>query len=100
MAAISICKPKWLEAIKHSYQADPAAQQRMTKLALAPDSEPDYTLQDGILRFRGRVWIGEDTDTQQHLIRALHDSAAGGHSGFHATYNRVKRLFTWKGMKL
>ena len=72
----------------------------MTKLALAPDSEPGYTLQDGILRFQGRVWIGEDTNIQQHLIRALHDSAAGGHSGFHATYNRVKRMFAWKGMKL
>lgn len=71
----------------------------MEKLALDPTSDPGYTMQDGILRFKGRVWIGEDSATQ-HLINALHASAVGGHSGFHATYNRIKRLFAWRGMKI
>lgn len=32
-------------------------------------------------------------------MRALHDSAIGGHSGFPATYSRIKLLFAWPGMK-
>ncbi|XP_073357824.1 uncharacterized protein [Aegilops tauschii subsp. strangulata] len=71
----------------------------MEKLALDPNSEPQYTMKDGILRYKGRVWIGNDATVQQHLINSLHSSAVGGHSGFHATYNRIKRLFAWHGMK-
>jgi hypothetical protein len=29
----------------------------------------------------------------------LHDNIVGGHSGCLATYQRVKRLFWWKGLK-
>ena len=32
-------------------------------------------------------------------MRALHDNAVGGHSGFPATYRRIKHLFVWPGMK-
>ena len=34
-----------------------------------------------------------------HFIYALHNSAAGGHSGVHATYQRMKKLFYLPGMK-
>ena len=37
---------------------------------------------------------------QQYILQALHSSAIGGHSGFHATYNRVKHLFSWPGLKM
>jgi hypothetical protein len=33
------------------------------------------------------------------LISALHDSALGGHSGIQSTYQRLKKLFWWKGLK-
>lgn len=36
---------------------------------------------------------------QQHILQALHASAIGGHSGFPATYHRVKHLFAWPKMK-
>ena len=97
--ALSVCKPVWLEAISSSYHEDLSAKTLMTQLAVDPTSEPDYQLQGGILRFKGRVWVGSHEETQLQIIRALHASAAGGHSGFHATYNRVKRLFAWKGSK-
>lgn len=99
IAALSVCKPAWLEAVRSSYHEDPATKDLLTRLAVDPACEPDYQLQNGILRFKGRVWIGASTETQLHIVGALHASATGGHSGFHATYNRVKRLFAWKGMK-
>jgi hypothetical protein len=33
------------------------------------------------------------------LIAALHTSAIGGHSGVKATYERLKHLFSWKGLR-
>lgn len=99
ISALSVCKPAWLEAVRSSYHEDPTTRDLLTRMAVDPASEPEYKLQNGILRFKGRVWIGAHTETQLNIIRALHASAVGGHSGFHATYNRVKRLFAWKGLK-
>lgn len=100
LAAIAVAKPAWLEAIVASYQQDPNTQQLITRLALDPSSEEGFALQEGVLKYQGHIWIGVDPGTQKTLIAALHDSAAGGHSGFHATYNWVRRLFAWKGLKI
>ena len=78
---------------------DPSATKKLTNIALDPASEPEFTVRDGVLHFQGRIWTGGDTQIQHHLIKSLHSSAARGHSGFHATYNRIKRLFAWKGLK-
>ena len=53
----------------------------------------------GIVRFKGHVWLGNNTHLQRQIMRALHNSAIGGHSGFRATYMRIKHLFAWPGMK-
>jgi hypothetical protein len=65
---------------------------------VSPD-EHGYTLCDGIIRFHGRVWIGSNSALQTKLITAFHSSPVGGHSGAHATYQRLKKLFAWTGIK-
>lgn len=56
-------------------------------------------LDKGILRYKNRIWLGTNTLLQAQVIFALHNSPAGGHSGFPVTYRRLKQLFAWKGMK-
>jgi hypothetical protein len=58
-----------------------------------------YTLSQGIICYKGRVWLGSSPDIQRQIISALHDSPIGGHSGFPVTYSKIKQLFYWKGMK-
>ena len=99
LVVVSVCKPAWLEVIAAIYRTDLEAQQKLTKLAVQTPDEQGYSLKDGIIRYQDRIWVGVDSDIQRSLITSLHDSAVGGHSGFHATYNRIKRLFCWKGMK-
>lgn len=99
LVAVGLARPAWLEAIRASYQQDTVAQQLMTRLALDKNSDTGFELSDGVVKYQGRIWIGEDPETQTSLVKALHASAAGGHSGFHATYHRVRRLFAWKGLK-
>ena len=91
--------PSWLEDVKASYTNDPKAQDLFTKLAILACSDPHFTLHQGLLRYKGRIWIGSDLTLQHKILEAFHCSAVGGHSGFPATYHHIKRLFAWTGLK-
>jgi hypothetical protein len=54
---------------------------------------------NGLLKYKGRIWIGDNKPLQLKLITACHSSAIGGHSGIPVTYSRIKQLFAWKGLK-
>jgi ferritin-like metal-binding protein YciE len=88
----------WFEEVVMGYQQDRVAQQKLEQLAVT-SPQGNYTLQKGLIRHKGRVWIGCNLELQKKILHALHTSAIGGHSGFHATYNRVKQLFSWPGLK-
>lgn len=47
----------------------------------------------------GRVWVGSNQAAKEQVLQAVHSSPLGGHSGIHATYDRLKKLFAWLGMK-
>jgi transposase InsO family protein len=96
---ISTLKPAWLSSVADSYVSDGHAQHLLQKLALDPKSGDTYTVDQGILRHKGRIYVGADTALHQRLISAFHDSTQGGHSGFPVTYRRIASLFSWPGMK-
>jgi hypothetical protein len=96
---ISSITPEWLLSVQASYDVDPHATDLIAKLSLKGDFVPNYTYKDGLLRYKSRIWIGQDPALQSQLIQALHNSAVGGHSGSPMTYRRLKHIFTWKGMK-
>jgi hypothetical protein len=89
----------WLQEVINSYVTDQEAHKKLTTLAIVSPDEHGYSLHSGIIRFRGRIWIGANSAVQTKLITAMHSSAVGGHSGAQATYQRLKRLFSWHGMK-
>lgn len=97
--ANSSSQPSWLSEVVAGYDRDPSAQQLLQELSLAPDSHPPFSLTDGVLRLKGRIWLGSNQDVQQKVISALHSSALGGHSRFPVTFSRLKKLFAWRGMK-
>jgi hypothetical protein len=99
VSALSICQPRWLQEVTNSYETDATAQELLTKLALCSPDEDGYALNQGVIRHKGRLWIGANTALQTKLISALHQSAVGGHSGVMATYQRLKKLFAWRGLK-
>lgn len=97
---ISTCSPVWLQDILHGYDQDPLALSLLTGLAVNPSSYPHYSLSKGLIKHKGKVWVGNNSNIQQQIISALHDSPLGGHSGFPVTYKRIKSLFSWPHMKL
>jgi hypothetical protein len=96
---ISSVTPDWLLLVQESYIADPHAKALLAKLSLHGDSVPNYTLKDGLLRYKSKIWIGHNPALQSQLIQSLHNFVVGGHSGYPVTYRRLKGVFAWKGMK-
>lgn len=97
--AVSVLVPDWIKEVSRSYEGTSWAQELMTSLAAGGDEQKGYTLRAGLLRYRGRMVIGEDPELQTRILQALHASPIGGHAGLNVTYNKVRQLFYWVGMK-
>jgi hypothetical protein len=81
------------------YDQDTHAANLRAQLAMDQASMPNFTLVDGLLRYKSIVWIGHNVPLRQKPLSACHASALGGHSGFPVTYMRMKKLFAWTDMR-
>jgi hypothetical protein len=60
---------------------------------------PNFTLHNGILRYKNMIYVGESSELRGQLIDSFHNSTLGGHFGESVSYTRLKSLFHWPGMK-
>jgi hypothetical protein len=97
--ALSTMTPQWLDEVVAGYQQDPVTAELVTKLSIAPEVVPHFTLHNGLLRFKNKVWLPNILTLKLKVMTALHASPVGGHSGFPVTYKRIKQHFAWTGMK-
>ena len=97
--ALSLCQSNWMQEVANSYETDAQAQELLQQLTVHSPDEKGFTLHMGLIRFKGRLWIGANFALRTKLISALQDSALGGHSGASNTYQHVKKLFAWTGLK-
>lgn len=95
---MSAVKPVWVQEVLNSYATDPQ-QQMLTKLAIASPDEAGYSLDQGLIKHKGNVWIGQNSALQTKLIATFHSSPLRGHSGVSTTYYKLKKHFSWKGLK-
>lgn len=75
---LSVVTPSWCADLQQRYQSDAQATMLLTKLATSPTAVPNFSLVDGLLRFKGRIWIGNNAVLQQQLIKHMHSSPVGG----------------------
>jgi len=99
LMAISVSTPKWLESVIDGYQQDPKIKELLAELVITGTNASGYSVQDGIMRYKGRICLGGHKEAHQAILLALHSSGLGGHSGITATYQKVKALFAWQGTK-
>lgn len=97
--AISVVTPAWLQEVTQSYNGDAKAKELLRNLSTTRDSLTDYTYDHGIIRFKGRIFVGDATDLRRKLMECMHDSLVGGHFGNSGTSHRMKLYFYWPGMK-
>jgi hypothetical protein len=96
---VSSCKPDWLQEVLNTYTTDPTTTELLQTLAVHSPNDKGFYLEKGLIKHQGRLYIGANMAMQTKLIASLHDSAVGGHSGIHATYQRIKQLYYWPGLK-
>lgn len=99
LSAISGGTPIWLQEVINSYATDVNAQHLLTELAVVSPNAQGFSLHNGLIYKHQQVWVGNNSALQTRIIAAFHASAVGGHSGIQATYQRVKKLFYWPGLK-
>ena len=94
---MSVCQPAWLLEVLQSYDSDPMTQELLAKLSDNSVSPPHYTLQDGLIGYKGRIWVESDAALCLKFLQAMHASAVGEYSGVPITYRRLKQHFYWPG---
>jgi hypothetical protein len=99
LLAIFEVRPVWIQEVLNSYVTDGAAQDKLQRLAIHSPDPQGFALEQGLIKVHGKIWVGANSALHTKLINAFHNSAMGGHSGVLPTYQRLKRLFSWSGMK-
>ena len=60
----------------------------------------EWNYEDGLILFRGKVYIPNDIKLRQDIVKMHHDSLTAGHPGRFKTYELISREFWWPGMSV
>lgn len=60
---------------------------------------PDYTVQNGILLFRHRYYVGENSNMKYLLLHEFHATPMARHTGVTRTLLRLSSTFFWPKMR-
>jgi hypothetical protein len=78
LLSVSMAKPMWIKEILASYTDDATIKPLLEQFTITPPPPGSpYTLQAGVLRYKGNIMVGSNTPLRQKLIEALHSSAMG-----------------------
>jgi len=92
-AVITMVIPKWCSEVVNNYEGDEHIRGILEKLAVGGSETEGFVLKDGLLRYKGRVVVGNNAELKRNILQSLHESPLGGHLGIQNTYLRVKQLF-------
>jgi hypothetical protein len=89
---------EFLNNIKEAQKVDVKLVDLMVENNQAEDS--DFKVDDqGVLRFRGRICIPDDTEMRKMILEESHRSNLSIHPGATKMYHDLKKLFWWYGLK-
>jgi hypothetical protein len=88
-----------MEQVLASFEQDTTCLNLLIKLSIDPHAIPKFSLQEGVLRHKGKLVIGDNTDLKNQLLESFHKYAFGGHSGERATLKRLQLIFYWPKMQ-
>ena len=96
--ALSVMDYDLMKMIQVSYGKDLQVKEVIESLKKKHDAKQHFTWSQGVLRQKSKLVIPMDVELKDTILRWLHESGSGGHSGRDATHQRLKSLFYWKGM--
>lgn len=88
-----------MREIQQSYTNDNQAQEAIMECITYPYNISYFSYHDGLLKFKGRLYVGSTGGLRKHIMDYMHCSGYGGHSEINATFQRFKATFWWPGLK-
>ena len=64
-AVVTSVNPKWMNEVVESYKRDDWAQNTIKEIVMAPRQIPNYSNQNGVLRYRANVVIEKGGDIRK-----------------------------------
>lgn len=78
LALISIPEFKMLEKLKQSYLTNPELQALLRRVE-NKELGPKYSRRDGIVYYKQKLYVFNDTQLKTRLLDILHNNLIGGH---------------------
>lgn len=98
--AVTLPIPSWIEELRREHASDPSIQALHAQLQQGLLDPARYTEHDGVLFYKGRFYLSPQSPFREKVLKQMHDSPIGGHSGYHKTYHRIKKDFFWVKMRM
>jgi hypothetical protein len=77
--------------VKQGYVNDQQCTRILAVAAVQANIEGPFQVIEGLIRYKGRVWIGTNEEMQQRILKELYTGAMGGHFGVHASLALLSR---------
>ena len=95
---VSFCQPLLLQQLQEFYASHEVGKLLLTKFDNNQEQNRHFSVQQGLLYFKGRLFIPLETELRKDIIREHHSSPAGGHSGNTGTLARITSSFAWPNL--
>ncbi|GAU26218.1 hypothetical protein TSUD_354400 [Trifolium subterraneum] len=89
----------FITTFKQQLLQDDEFQQLLAQVQRQPHDHKDFKVIDGLLFFKGKLFLPSKSPLKQTLLEEFHSSIIGGHSGVHRTYGRLQENVFWHGMQ-
>lgn len=94
----TVCGLKW-EFVQKFIDKDETIQKLISQLQKGESVPKWFTLENNVLKYKGRVVIPSKSELTSRLLKEYHDSPVGGHAGDFKTYQRMAAEWYWMGMR-
>lgn len=92
VAALSVTIPTWIKEVIDSCENGDFSQKCISYCLMGTSTAGEMSYQNGILKIKGKLYVGVGNDIRKKLIEELHSSQQGKHFGMQACYQRAKQL--------
>ena len=97
MLTTMIAQPTLIEIVKQRQPEDPYLWKVYEEMLV--NSKPDFTLQDGALKFQGRLCVPNISEVKRQVLEETHNTKFTIHPRGTKMYRDLKETFWWLRMK-
>lgn len=100
LATITFPTPSWVDELKQSYSLSDEVLQLLNKLENNQGVPKGYSLHQCLILKKVRLVVVAESPFKTKVLQYIHVNPTIRHSGYLKTYQRVKRGFFFRGIKI